>query len=960
MRTLYLSIGVLFITICTSYAQGLINICKTNYITLPFPQEQGIVGVTSGTGPTENGPCLIRIKGCSNCHISIHNMNNWFLPCSTLAPRSLKECTPDCSYLFVFDSSYLNDSVKFYRENGWHFKSVSSAVFVGLCSQQAPPNISLQFNVNANSEILTNRTGQIRSPNFPSGYIQNGDQYTWIIRNPEYSRILVIFDDWHISPYSEVFFDNSLRRLPVDGSSDRSAVLSKGPEMKIIFNTGHHLLEDQNRYLGFRFTYTFYRDGDSITVPRSNCGKYDLLGQGGIIDFQMINSIKDVEYDCVWVIKKQPDFDRMYMKIISFRTDTLISYAKQEVEIRDGLTSDSQLKDKVFPNRAYPSFNDTDKGFYIRYRGTLRPMDNLKIVYASYRERGPTDCGRRGMFYCNNGRCIPAELECDRYNHCGDNSDELNSKCLSGGSGYSRSTNYTMTVSVIVPLVISVFLLVILCVLFFLIRRCHIARAREMDRESGIPTISGGISNRRGRRGRQAQRPVDFPPTYEEALESPPYEEPPLEYENGVLKPPTYNEAVGQTVEAPQEEYIEEDYPPPEFSTIERQQPNFEAQTSTSPPAESGEIRPVNHTYSMSYSSESSTDLPLNRSVPKVHSSSYSEVPNRGSRTSNRERSEHEYTERVPSRSKDGRQIEGRSFHPQRQKSDNDVRENSERKPYDHQSDRIQYRKETSLHMQGLEPGRKGDISSTARGNFSGSPSRQKPNQYLDSSKNQPNFKEEKYHKNEDLRERKQTKLKEDRKNRASDSSSKGLLFSEDHFTDREHRGVLNQGFKDSDDRSKDSPPRTNSASLSNLHPIERWTEDRRGMATSLQHLPTTQCVASRSSLTLGNSDHPTGGMASSQSNTRQEDGISKPCPLEKDRPISLSVGNLPIHSHLNPGETGNQRLPDNSYRRSLGDLNQHLNNQISRRQTQSHADLSNIQEERHISLACDSEDVFV
>lgn len=66
-----------------------------------------------------------------------------------------------------------------------------------------------------------------------------------------------------------------------------------------------------------------------------------------------------------------------------------------------------------------------------------------------------------------------------------------------GGAGWSRSSNYTMTVSVIVPLVISVFLLVILCVLFFLIRRCHNARAQEMDRDTGIiPTISGGIGRR--------------------------------------------------------------------------------------------------------------------------------------------------------------------------------------------------------------------------------------------------------------------------------------------------------------------------------------------------------------------------------------------------------------------------------------------------------------------------------
>lgn len=41
-----------------------------------------------------------------------------------------------------------------------------------------------------------------------------------------------------------------------------------------------------------------------------------------------------------------------------------------------------------------------------------------------------TDCNRRGMFYCNTGRCIPAELKCDRFNHCEDNSDESNDNCL--------------------------------------------------------------------------------------------------------------------------------------------------------------------------------------------------------------------------------------------------------------------------------------------------------------------------------------------------------------------------------------------------------------------------------------------------------------------------------------------------------------------------------------------------
>lgn len=55
----------------------------------------------------------------------------------------------------------------------------------------------------------------------------------------------------------------------------------------------------------------------------SDCGKYDMINAGGVIDFEMINSIKDFEYDCTWIVKKQPDYDRMYLKILKFRTDLM-------------------------------------------------------------------------------------------------------------------------------------------------------------------------------------------------------------------------------------------------------------------------------------------------------------------------------------------------------------------------------------------------------------------------------------------------------------------------------------------------------------------------------------------------------------------------------------------------------------------------------------------------------------
>ena len=53
-----------------------------------------------------------------------------------------------CNYLFLFDSVYLNETLQFYTHSGWpsYFKSLSSAVFIGLCSSpQSPPDIKLQY-----------------------------------------------------------------------------------------------------------------------------------------------------------------------------------------------------------------------------------------------------------------------------------------------------------------------------------------------------------------------------------------------------------------------------------------------------------------------------------------------------------------------------------------------------------------------------------------------------------------------------------------------------------------------------------------------------------------------------------------------------------------------------------------------------------------------------------------------
>lgn len=216
-------------------------------------------------------------------------------------------------------------------------------------------------------------------------------------------------------------------------------------------------------------------------------------------------------------------------------------------------------------------------------------------------------------------------------------------------------------------------------------------------------------------------------------------------------------------------------------------------------------------------------------------------------------------------------------------------------------------------------------------------------------------------------KEENKRRSKGDLRNRASDSSSKGLLFSEDHYVEGENRGILNQAFKDFERNSQHSPPRKNSASLANLpSSLDKWTDDRRGgKAMSLQHLPTTHCVASNNIQAARSAqDLPHRMSTANQPITNISQHLQP-----SNRPMSLSVGNLPIRSQEQPLNTGENRRererPAGDPQRSvsLGDLNRRLNSQTTRRQTHSHADLSNIQEERgadSIVLACESEDVFV
>lgn len=51
-------------------------------------------------------------------------------------------------------------------------------------------------------------------------------------------------------------------------------------------------------------------------------------------------------------------------------------------------------------------------------------------------------CNSANEFFCKNERCIPIRLQCDGFDHCGDNSDE-STECFEDYGLYLIYTWYT-------------------------------------------------------------------------------------------------------------------------------------------------------------------------------------------------------------------------------------------------------------------------------------------------------------------------------------------------------------------------------------------------------------------------------------------------------------------------------------------------------------------------------------
>ncbi|XP_053401378.1 uncharacterized protein LOC123549412 [Mercenaria mercenaria] len=462
---------------------------------------------------------------------------------------------------------YMNEKKRLYRSLGPSqdvFRSESSNVFIMLCYGPDPASYNFEIRFSTiqklnsihGSSDTSSATGYINSPLFPEGYAQNHEVYEYIISSTDADdSIMITFSDWHLSETSSLYFIHSNKHGQYNGGSSRPVIVSDSNHIRFTFSTGMSLTAGENRdYIGFRAAYRFYKDTPYISKPNTNCKglSYLMSSKGGKIDFSPASPTREL-YDCLWVVKTQEGFDGTYLKIIRLRTNGYLFRGDNQIVIRDGLSSVADVRsiydmlDNI--NNGIPHISPT--GFYIRLNASLSSSDSVLLTYASYKR---TDCGSN-LFICNNNRCIDRGLMCDGYDHCGDNSDEV-SGCADNTGQWDKSYQYTITIGVIVPMVISVFLIMVICLLFVMIRRCRRARLREArDSSERLPTVSGDVTERRRRRRHRRRLGFfgsierDRPPTYDEAMQNPPGWYLNVAFGNPVdpslPQPPSYHEAIG-------------------------------------------------------------------------------------------------------------------------------------------------------------------------------------------------------------------------------------------------------------------------------------------------------------------------------------------------------------------------------------------------------------------------------
>ncbi|XP_025162221.1 uncharacterized protein LOC105191269 isoform X2 [Harpegnathos saltator] len=372
--------------------------------------------------------------------------------------------------------------------------------------------------------------GILTSPFFPARYPRDlGLEYIITCPNEASTcRIRLLFSDFQMATVSIMeFYDWNGQRLDVSsGARFRPPfIISSGPSLLIRFYA------NGGTGLGYKAFYSFVigHAFDKSVQPITDCGGY-VENLGGAITMMNMVGQGVKTYDCVWLIRPPKNFlhmkTHMYLKVVAFADMA----GNTELIIKEGPTSALMALEvirhpasQLQPPRHREHVASVSSGFHVSLRGTFGPSSHLAIAYAAF---SYMDCFAGTDFLCQNHRCIPTQLNCDGFDHCGDNSDEP-ATCFQdweveprGRKWHTNKANYyfpkidrypDLKTATLVFVASSLGLIVLISALIILLYRIGARARQQRELQSRLETISELLD---GARIDEISIPDD-PPVYE-------------------------------------------------------------------------------------------------------------------------------------------------------------------------------------------------------------------------------------------------------------------------------------------------------------------------------------------------------------------------------------------------------------------------------------------------------------
>lgn len=506
---------------CEAKDEKVYNMCG-NGVVSPELDDTGLVRVISNRIHF-GAQCNLVFQLCKSCRLWLRLTNSNIINNQRCYPIVSSHCLTDCTYLRVIDETY-NRSHAFFFQKDDEFRSISNHVNITLCNNL---NLNLQFQVEFKVErkkkfINLTTLGSyetsttFESPGFPSSYEVNGEQFLYEIVKPDFvQEMLVTFTDWILSPESKLVVYTFTTPMIFLGNSSRP-VFASSESFQLVFSTG----TKSNVYKpvivrGFKAVIKIKRNPQPpnlIPIPKTMCGRNVIRKDyGGLIDFRPYTTSI---YDCVWVILIHPRYNMVAIQLQDFTARSMT-----RIEFREGLTSNGSLIKTLYPSQSFIFRNPN--GFYIRLRGEMGSGDHFSLSYAST-SSSVNSCAY--LFKCRSGFCIHSTLECDGINHCLDDSDETN--CFKPDDRVTKSNPSNWSVSIIIPVVITIFILIILCLFFIFVRRFRkISRGSAVQRQRRSASFRGNFSQQylhnHFSMNLTLEGELDAPPPYEEVINTP-------------------------------------------------------------------------------------------------------------------------------------------------------------------------------------------------------------------------------------------------------------------------------------------------------------------------------------------------------------------------------------------------------------------------------------------------------